>query len=332
MTISVSVIASSTQVVAGIPQFVSITCNDTSATIFYTLDGSIPSASSTIYTGQFALPTNQPTVILNVIAIDGSSSSPVMTFTYQPSFLNANVRAPHSGTDVAVNAPPTNDPYPFGTPPLQPQGHFLGPSAAGYTTDDPSLPQYSTGYDAFGNPDGYVNIQPIGVPQEGQLTIYSTTDKEGQQGPGIGTFPRYSIVPPIAPPEISTVGSTTFDPRALVVYHDLTQPQDPGLPPFIHREHFTLEDVDHTRQGNQYFNTGLDSPPVSGTFLRQHYNPKDNTMNYYYLDTWQLRWVIVKTPAPNNAITNYWSDVKPRPGGGVGQIYQWCLFKANYLY
>lgn len=329
--ISVAVIESDEQIISGVPRFISIVSNDPSATIFYTLDGSTPSTLSTIYTGQFALPTNQLIVTLNILAIDGDFASPILTYVFQSTFVNGDIRFPHSGTDAPVNAPPTNDPYPFGDFPYPYPSNFTGVASAGYTTDDPALPQTSSGFNAFGQPDGYTNETPIGVPTKSLPVIYSESDREGIQGPGIGTVPQSTIVPSKPIPEQSTVGSPLFDPRALVVYQDLTKPQDPGLPPFIHREHFTLEDVDHVRQGNQYFNTALDSPPVSGTFLRQHYNPTDNTMNYYYLDTWQNRWIITKTPAPNNPINNYSSNVVAS-GNGAGFVFQWVLFKANYLY
>lgn len=331
MIISVSITVSSEQIVSGIPRFATITTN-IPATIFYTTDGSIPTISSNIYTSQLALPTNQSVVILQVYATDGINSSPIITNTYQTYLQGTDTRFPHSGVDVPVNSFTPIDPYPFGTNPIQPEGNYLGPAAAGYTTDDPSLPQTATGFNAFGIPDGYTNEPLIGVPTKTLPIIYSESNAEGLEGPGIGTIPRSTIVPSTPPPEQTFVGSPLFDPRAMVIYQDLTKTADPTLPPFINRMHFSLEDVDHTRTGNQYFNTALDAPPVSGTFLRQHYNPSDNTMNYYYLDTWQNRWIIVKAPAEPNPINNYWGSTVNSSNQGAGFVFQWLVFKANYLY
>lgn len=336
MIISVTVTASVEQVVAGIPRFVSITANDSSATIFYTLDGTQPDMSSTIYTGAIQLPTDQLVITLNVIAIDGSSSSPVITYIYQTTFTGANSRFPRSGSNAAVNAPPTNDPYPFGTPPIQPNQNFTGTNTAGYNTDDPSLPQYADGYDGFGNQAGFTNEPLIGIPTKTLPVILSSTDAEGQSGYGIGTLPpvRVMAVKPI--PETSVVGSNTFDPRALVTFQDSTLPPDPNSPTLINRQFFTLEDVNHTRTGNQYYNTALDAPPVSGAFLRQHYNPKDQTMTYYYFDSTQNRWMINKTsfvPTKDNSISNYWNVVPGRwQPKGADKVYQWITWKGNWLY
>ena len=97
---------------------------------------------------------------------------------------------------------------------------------------------------------------------------------------------------------------------------------------------FTLEDVEHTRQGNQFFNTGLDAPPVSGTFVRQQYNSRENTMTYYYIDTTQNRWIISKQPfTPGATIANYGgSMVFANRSAGARRVFQWIPFKSNYLY
>lgn len=329
MIISVSITASSEQIVSGIPRYLTIDTN-IPATIFYSIDGSDPTINSLIYIGPLELPTNQLTLVVKVFATDGTNTSPIITNTYQTPFNEGDLRTPHSGTDIQAQYSPIGDLYPFGTSPIQPQGNYLGTGAAGLNVYDPSLPATPSGFNADGLPDGYTNEPLIGIPTQTQPIILSETDVEGQMGDGIGTLPKKIIVEEAAPPEQVFVGNTLFDPRASVIYFDGTKPDDLTQPPFINRMHFTLEDVNKVRQGNQYFNTALDAPPVSGTFLRQHYNPKDNTMNYYYLDTWQLRWIIAKIPNPGNAISNYWGSVVS--GASSSKVFQWKLFKANYLY
>ena len=333
--ISVSITASDEQIVSGIPRSITIATNMVS-TIFYTLDNTTPTIFSTIYTGPIQLPTDQTPLVLQVFATDGVSSSPVIVNTYQTTTLGPDTRVPHSGTDARPNAPPTNDPYPFGTPPIEPQGHYLGIGAAGLNVDDPSLPQTPTGFNAEGQPDGYTNEPLIGVPTKTQPIIFSETDAEGQEGPGIGTLPRSTIIPPVPPPEQANVGGVLFDPRAMVIYQDSTKPNDPNAPVFINKMHFTLEDVNHARDGNQYFNTALDAPPVSGGFLRSHFNSTDNTLTYYYFDSTQNRWIINKTsfiPTKENTISNYWGHAMfGNRTQGSNFVFKWVPFKGSWLY
>ena len=62
-------------------QSVNLTSTDLRASIYYTLDGSNPTKSSTRYTVPINI-TNEGTTTLKFIAIDGSLSSPISTVTY----------------------------------------------------------------------------------------------------------------------------------------------------------------------------------------------------------------------------------------------------------
>jgi len=328
--ISITITASDEQVISGIPRFITLNANIPS-NIYYTLDGSEPTTSSLVYVNPIELPTNETIIVVSVFATNGTDSSPIITNTYTFE-RGADLRVPHSGTDAPAQATPKNDLYPFGSPPYQPGQLYLGQEEAGFTTDNPLLPETATGWDGDGYETGFTNEPLIGVPTKSQPIQFSTTDQEGLSGYGIGTFPRHSITPDKAPPEQGVVGKL-IDPRTLVVYQDLTQPQDPGLPPFINRANFTLEDVNRTRTGNQYFNTALDAPPTSGSFVKAHFNPTDNTITYYYYDNSVSRWIISKMPAPPPAITNYsGSMVFKRADQGSGFVFKWIPFKGQYLY
>jgi Chitobiase/beta-hexosaminidase C-terminal domain len=332
--ISISIIESTEQIVSGIPRSVSISANLPS-TIFYTLDGTDPTLFSTIYTSAIQLPTDNPVLVLKVFATDGTNSSAIITNTYETDVLNKNVRFPHSGTDAQPNSiQAVQNLAPFGSSSLNPTQHFLGPAAAGLTVNDPSLPQVSTGFDGNGNETGFTNGQPTNIPTPGFPFLYSETNAEGQRGFGIGTLPPNKVIFETPPPEQSEIGSPMFDPRALVIIQDLTSPPDPTVPPHINRMFFTLEDVEHTREGNQFFNSGLDAPPVSGGFLRQHYNPTNNTMTYYYFDSTQNRWIQSTVPfTPKSDQYNYASKTVLRRGGmGAARVFEWKAFKASYLY
>lgn len=327
--ISITITASHEEIITDIPRFIAISTN-IPASIFFTLDGSVPTTSSIVYVDPIELPTDKASIILSVFATDGTNTSPVITNIYEVR-LGHNLRVPHSATNAPSDVP-TNDLYPFGNSNLYHNQKYIGVAKAGFTTDNPELPQFPTGFDADGYEAGFTNVPLVGVPTKSIPIQFSSTNAEGEMGHGIGTLPPHTVAPVFAAPEQTVVGSQTFNPKAMVIYQDLTKPQDPGLPPFINRMSFTLEDVSHTRTGNQFFNTALDAPPVSGSFVRQFYNGTDNTINYYYFDNSNSRWIISKIPAPPPAINNYASSMVFSPSNSAGVVFQWVLYKANYLY
>lgn len=317
---------------AGIPKTVSISTN-VPATIFYTLDGSVPNLFSTMYTGPIFLPVSQLTVILNVLATNGVDSSPIVTETYQTNIVDSNARLAHATTNVA---PGTNlqGLYPYGDNGIQPQGIYGNPGDAGVTVDNPALTSTATGFDGVGNPTGFTN-QPYDLVNYN--IKYSTTDAEGNTGLGIGNLPATVIKPaqdlsPSIGPEETNQLSATFDPRAFVIFQDSTQ-EDPNDPAYINRMHFTLENNERARDGNAYFNTGLDAPPVSGTFLRSHYNPRTNMMTYYYLDTWTNKWIISTTPYnPNGPWDGNLANMALSKQPGAGFVFEWLEFTRRVLF
>lgn len=325
--ISVTITESAEQVVSGIPKTVSISTN-IPATIFYTLDGSDPTLFSSIYTGPLHLPFDTLQVILKVLASNGVDSSPIITETYITD-INQNARLPHSATDAQAGAliPPL---YPFGTPPLQPQGVFLNPAEAGVTVNNPALPSTPTGFDGEHNPTGQTNA-PFNV--ENYQIQYSTTDSLGQTGPGVGTLPAYvKFADPLPIPDTTEQFTNTFDPKAFVIFQDFSK-ENPDDPAQINRQYFTLEDPEKTRDGNHYFNSGLDAPPVSGSFLRSHFNPRDNTITYYYRDNWTNKWIISKTPyKPAGGFDGNLANMAVSNKPGAGFVFQWLPFTRRVLF
>lgn len=329
--ISLTIIESETQIIAGIPKTVTLSTNIPS-TIFYTLDGNDPTLSSSIYVSPISLPTNSPTLILKVFATNGTDSSPIINTTYQTDMLGKNVRFSHSATDVQAQASTLNDPRPFGTQPNEPQGHYLGPADAGLNVNDPTLPSFSNAFDADGNPAAFSNTPFIGIASENLPVIISESDRIGQRGPAVGFIPKSKIQAVVAPKEESHSSDKVFDPKALVIFQDYTNPNNLIDPVDVNRMNFSLEDVEKTRQGNQFFNVGPDAPPTTGTFLRQHYNPKDNTITYYYFDSTSNRWIISKTsytPAPG---AHDYSRIVFGKGEGAGMVFEWRQYAQRYLY
>ncbi|NLO70530.1 MAG: starch-binding protein [Porphyromonadaceae bacterium] len=89
----------------GIGQTVTLTANPSTASIYYTTDGSTPSVGSTKYNGSISLPNGSTT--LKAIAINSSGSSPVMTYNYtisnQPAGkITVSFKAPDSWSQVGL--------------------------------------------------------------------------------------------------------------------------------------------------------------------------------------------------------------------------------------
>lgn len=324
--ISVSIIQSGEELVAGIPRVISITTNIIS-NIFYTLDGSEPTLYSQIYTSPIELPSNLNPVILKIFATNGIDSSAIITETYLSSKLD-NARLPRSATTTKPGDL-LPDKYPYGTQDIQPDGNYLNPGDAGQTVDDPTLQQIPNGYDGFRNADGYTNLP---YTLENYNIKYSVTDSEGRYGKGVGNLPAtVTILKPKPAPEESNRYSALFDPRAMVIFQDVSK-ENPNDPPHINRQFFTLESTT-TLDGSYLYNTGPDTAVTSGTFVKSHYNPRDNTITYYYFDSRVNRWIISKTPyEQKNLDVGQLYNIYPSRNRGIGFVYPWRPFARRVLF
>jgi hypothetical protein len=326
--ISVTVTESVEQVVAGIPRTVAISTN-IPAVIFYTLDGTTPTLSSAQYISPLALSTSSLSITLKILASNGIDSSPILTETYVTNMMN-DARLAHSAT-TAIPQENIAGLYPFGNAPIQPNAQFLNPAEAGITVDNPALPEIPTGFDGAGSPTGFTN-EPYDLTN--YSIKYTTTDFQNKSGIGVGNLPATVTVeapPPV--PNTTDQNSNMFDPRAFVIFQDSTK-ENPNDPPNINRMHFSLENPERSRDGNNFYTSGLDAPPVSGTFIRSAYNPRTNMMTYYYLDTWTNKWIISTSPyTPNQNSTGSMSGMATA-GGGAGSrfVFEWLPFARRVLF
>lgn len=331
--ISITITISDEQIVAGIPKNVSISTN-IPAIIFYTLDGSIPTVNSTQYVGPIFLPVNQFIVILNIFATNGTDSSPIITETYQTDMVDSNLRFSRNDT----NQPPgynLQGLYPYGDNGIQPGALFGNPANVGVTVDNPAKPATPTGFDGQGNPTGFTN-NPYNL--QNYNIVYSTQNAEGETGPNIGNLPANTplnppqpLPPSVGPEQTIQTFTSSFDPKAFVIFQDAST-ENPNDPPIINREHFSLENDERARDGNAYFNTGLDAPPTSGTFLRSHYNSRTNTITYYYLDTWTNKWIISTQPYVPGGFDGNMSIAAVSPNAGAGFVFEWLSFTRRVLF
>ncbi len=320
--ISITITNSVEELMAGIPRTITISTN-ISSTIFYTLDGTDPTINSNIYVSPIILPQTISLITLKVYATNGIDNSIIVSETYETDILN-NTRFPYSTTtDPAGCQSP--DWYPFGTNEAQGTGNFVNPS--GIVVDDPALPQISDGYDADGMPNNFSNL-PFNI--ENYQIEYSTTDSEGQTGPGIGNLPGHvKIIPETDPPEETEQFSKLFDPRAMVIFQDFEN-ENINDPPVINKQFFTF-DNGADNEPNDFYSCGLDNSGPTGSFVRQFYNPRDNTMTYYYFDNLSCRWLISKTPyIPNGNWDGNLSSIKF--GRGSSKVYEWVPGQRRVLF
>lgn len=327
--ISITVTASEEQIVAGIPKTVYLSTN-ISASIFYTLDGSTPTLFSTMYTGPIFLPVDKLSVTLKVLASNGVDTSPVVSENYLTNFTTGkNTRLPRAGTTAEPGKDDLHSLYPYGTNEIQPNATFTSTADAGITVDSAEVDGYASGFDGSGNPTGYTDAPYDTLNYQ---IKYSTTDKIGQTGHGIGTLPaKATIKQETAAPNETNINSAIFDPRAFVIFQDASQ-ENPNDPPHINRMHFSLENPEKARDGNHFFTAGLDAPPVSGSFLRQHYNPRTNTMTYYYLDTWTNKWIISTMPFTPSKDAGRLSGMVLSKQAGAGFVFEWLPFTRRVLF
>jgi hypothetical protein len=326
--ISVSIIESAEQLVAGFPKTISLSSN-VPATIFYTTDGTEPTTMSSVYTSAIVLPRDTLEFILKVFATNGVDSSPVITSIYVTDILN-NTRVAHATLgDLGNNAPQSL--YPFGSSSPAVEADYQTNANAGTTVYNPEKPLVPFGYDASGNEVGA--NQPI----DNYLNVYSTTDSQNKTTFGVGNLPgKVTVVGRRMPleyrPQESSRASGLFDAKAMVIFQDSTN-EDPTNPVQLNPQSFSLENLEVARDGSPLRATALDTPTITGSYLRSHYNPRTQMITAYYRDSATNRWIISSTPyTPKQSDPGNLSGmVFSRNDQGAGKVYGWNLFRYRTL-
>lgn len=323
--ISITIIEASEEIVDGIPKTVSLSTN-IPATIFYTLDGTTPTTSSSVYVTPIALPT-LPAPSLRIFATNGTDSSAIIEKDYGPNISEA--RLPHAAV-VGLNINASNSLGLFGSN-SQAMGtaEYKNPGLTGTTVLAPELTAIPSGhFDAEGNPAALTN-EPI----QSYRIIETEFNHNGERGPGIGTLVPVKVLPERDNdvPQESNRAQKLFNPRALVIYQDAAT-EDPTAPPQLNREFFSMEIPEKEKDGTLLYNSGPNTATSTGSFLKSYYNPRDNTITYYYRDSATNRWLISKQPYqlrdPN--VANLSSMVFGREQGS-GFVFIWKPFARRVL-
>lgn len=314
-------------IVAGIPKSITATTN-IPASIFYTTDGTTPDLNSDIIVGSLTLPTDQVSVIFKAFATDGTNTSPIITQVYQNTTIS-QLRQPRDKVIGLNNSPLNQDRGIFGSNSPSPNVTFG--NTGGITVDDPTLVGIPDGYDgtATGTPASFTDLPLIDYK-----FTYSTTDRLGQTGKGIGTLPaQIKIFVPPPPPAESDTSSKLFNPKALLIIQDGTKPPANPDIALINRPNFSLTNP-NVSDGTDYTKTAFEGSVSTGSFVRQFYNPRDQTITYYYFDSKALRWIISKEPYVQKTpdLFNYSRMVFPlKQGPGSKFVFEPAVFRRRYL-
>lgn len=324
--ITITITEATIQVLSGIPKYV-ILSTDIPSSIYYTFDGSIPDTNSLIYlSGELLLPVDQTTVILSLLATNGVDFSQIISRTYYPDL--SDVRRPRE-TVLNLDNNTGRSYFPYGD--LSPTIPVLYGGPGGDIVKKPGVAPWPDGYGW----DGTATGTGVGFTDKA-LTSYelkfSETDYEGRKGNGIGTLPaKVTIVPPTPPPKFSSTNSATFDPRAIIIYQDNTVEQYDKNVPNINRQYFSLENAEKVKDGILLNTTSQEGLAPTGSFVNSVFDPKHNTIKYYYFDSQTLRWIISKESYQPSATQGRLYNITFSSRAHEKFVYRWVPFQRRRL-
>lgn len=260
--ISLTITKSPYEIISGIPEYVTVESNVQSL-IYYTVDGTLPTAFSTPYDGYLALlPTSETHVTFSAVAyfMDGYGHlvpSSVFSETYN---------LPQAQGNWVRN-------FPF-------QGvSYMRPGGL-------DIPFW---YDSEGDALVYIDI-PL-EEFEGQL-IPSETDADGTPRPGpidgarVPYNPDRVIEEYVSHPEFNV----NFNPAASMIVIDGRGPKDPDEPLVLNSPFMSLRDPEKNFGGVDFMNVG-GGGHSSGSLTKAHYNREKGNVVFYYFDSNTGRWI-----------------------------------------
>lgn len=329
--ITITVTDSPIQIVAGIPLNVTLTTN-IPATIFYTLDGTNPTFDSDIAIGPIQLPTQNPSVELKTFASNGTDTSTVVSILYSPSWAGDRRPRDQVISSDAGCGPCGTTPKPFTI--ASPDPNAVYGNTAGVTVDAPGIVGIPDQFDGKGT-GTYADETDLPYHRWNYDIVYSESNSLGQTGHGIGNLPAtVKVYNPVKLNNSNNANSDLFNPRAMVVVQDGREPpQDPNTP-MINRQFFSLGNPERIRDGIGFNTTGFEGSATTGSFLKAHYNPTEDTYTYYYRDSETNRWIISIEPASkakSNHASNMGNYLLPPTSFAEKKVFRWIPFKRQIL-
>jgi Chitobiase/beta-hexosaminidase C-terminal domain len=260
---------STDEMVSGVPEYVEIDANEP-ATIYYTVDGSVPTISSTIYVGSIYTRTGTESFTLQAFGVDGSDvAGPVLTQTFAADTTRAAKSRLVNGegviVDSAVEAVLTTD------------GFDANGAAIRFETLDPQEVEDLTVRSAKGR-DGI---------DQGTQVIVNVPDPSTTSYPYDDNFQEVS----------TTQYAATFNPYAKTILIDNRITNEVQL---TLRTFQSLENVYTENGGKRIREQTTEGAYISGGKVRSFYDQRNNVMVGYWFDHNNERWIRNITTLPAN--------------------------------
>jgi hypothetical protein len=292
--ITISAIGLGPELISGIPMLVALGTN-VPATIFYTLDGSLPTALSQVYLSPIVTPTYMNSVRIRAYAVSGSDKG-YLDITYKT-----------DSSDLVY--------------PRRVDGYGLGIAVDAYNVTDVLTDGY--GPDIYGN----VNI-PVRSSDYELVDLDIKYSRTGPDGYGPGTMITMGV-PPISQLEKASAvywGASSpnnqnvfFNPKALYIVIDGRDGyEDQSVYPILRPWAGTRDSVKYL-QGKEFFEP---QPYISGGHVRTFYNYETGTAVSYYFDHNETRWI--------KSIQNFDPQTVPQNIGSRNQTGPPIVFKWIY--
>lgn len=294
MIVTLTFTAQNDEIISGIPRFVEITSSEP-ASIYYTLDGTLPSQLSTAYTGPIEMPKGENSVTLSAVGyvvdqFENVTPTPVLSNVYY-SDVSEITKTRYFFFEGIVYM------YPGGL----------------------DLPFW---YDSSGNESVFIDVLEEEldnitlIPDRDELGAHRETDNE---------------VSRIDPERTATLidndfklfdtpDSDTFNPEALFIRIDGRNETNTDDVLLINGPHLSLRDPRRNYAGLDFY-SNKNTNYRSSNFARSYYNRDKGIVVFYYYDTNNGRWVQSIQNLPDMDTSNL---VKPSMGNPV--VFKWFNF------
>lgn len=259
--------ASDEEIVSGVPVSVEITSNIPS-TIYYTIDGTVPTENSPIYISAISMPDNTNSVVLSAFGVDADGyDGAILTQTFAPDTTRI---------DVTRNV-----------------------NLEGFVVDRFSDPiNIEDGFDADGNPVRYIDHELVDLDiihsSAGKFGIAEGAQIEiGSLGPTETPTHFDDNFVAVSTPESAQL----FNPYAKTIVIDNRIDNEVQI---LNRPLGSIRKEMTRSSWGQSEVRGTDETYVSGGFVRTLYSARHNTMVSYYFDHNELRHIKSIQSLPSN--------------------------------